>query len=59
MGLIKSKTFWTGLTGVVAAGAGFATGDLSGAEALQTGLLGLTGIFMRMAIAKAVKVAAP
>lgn len=53
MGLIKSKTFWAGLTGIVAAGAGYATGEFSSAEAVQTGFMGLIGIFLRLGIEKA------
>lgn len=53
MVIIKSKTFWTGLGGIVAAGAGFASGEFSTAEAVQTGLLGLIGIFLRLGIEKA------
>lgn len=53
MVIIKSKTFWAGLGGIAAAGAGFATGDFSPAEAVQTGLMGLIGIFLRLGIAKA------
>lgn len=53
MVIFKSKTFWTGITGIAGAGLGFATGDFSAAEALQTALLGLIGIFLRQGIASA------
>lgn len=53
MTIFKSKTFWTGVGGIAAAGAGYATGEFSSAEALQTGLLGLIGIFLRQGIARA------
>lgn len=52
MVILKSKTFWAGLGGVVAAGSGYATGDFSTAEALQTALLGILGIFLRQGIEK-------
>ena len=52
MDIIKSKTFWTGLGGIVAAGAGYATGDVTAAAALQTAITGLLGIFLRMGMAK-------
>lgn len=53
MVILKSKTFWAGLGGVVAAGAGYASGEFSTAEAVQTVLLGLTSIFLRLGIEKA------
>ena len=52
MELIKSKTFWTGITALVTAGAGYATGELPLAAAVQTAFTGLLGIFLRSAIAK-------
>ena len=53
MNILKSKTFWTGLGGIAAAGAGYATGEFSTAEAVQTGLLGILSIFLRQGIDKA------
>jgi hypothetical protein len=50
--IIKSKTFWTGLAGIVAAGTGYATGDFTAAAATQTALTGLMGIFLRLGMAK-------
>lgn len=52
MNILTSKTFWTGLAGIVAAGGGYATGEFTSAEALQTGLTGLMGIFLRMGLGK-------
>lgn len=52
--LMKSKTFWTGLSAIVAAGTTYATGDTSAAEAMQLGVTGALGIFLRMAIAKGI-----
>lgn len=50
--LIKSKTFWTGIMAILTAGAGYATGELGGADAIQTGVTGLMGIFLRHSIAR-------
>lgn len=50
--LLKSKTFWTGASAVIAAGAGYATGDLSAAAALQTAITGALGVFLRLGLAK-------
>ena len=52
MNLLKSKTFWTGLGGIAAAGAGYASGEFTMAAAVQTALTGLSGIFLRAGIAK-------
>ena len=52
MDIVKSKTFWTGVAGVAAAGTGYATGEFTSAAAVQVGLNSLLGIFLRMAIAK-------
>ena len=54
MNILKSKTFWAGLSGIAAAGAGYATGEFSTAEAVQTALTGRIGIFLRIGIAKAI-----
>ena len=50
--MIKSRTFWTGVIGVVTAVGGFLTGELQLAPALQLGFTSLIGIFLRMSIAK-------
>lgn len=42
-----SKTVWTGVSGLVAAAAGYFTGQLPLAQALQMGLTALIGIFLR------------
>lgn len=52
MALIKSKTFWTGIIAIATAGGGFAAGEISGIDAIQTGLTGLLGIFLRAGMAK-------
>jgi hypothetical protein len=48
--LYKSKTFWTGVGGVVTAAAGYATGDLTLAAAAQLAVTSLVGIFLRDAV---------
>lgn len=53
MVILKSKTLWTGLAAVASAGAGYASGDFSAGAAVQTGFLGVIGIFLRLAIDKA------
>lgn len=53
MVIFKSKTFWTGLAGIAGAGVGYASGEFSTAEALQTALLGILSIFLRQGIEKA------
>lgn len=52
--LLKSKTFWTGVGAVVSAGTGYATGEMAGAAALQLAFTGALGVFLRMAVSKAV-----
>jgi hypothetical protein len=51
--IFKSKTFWTGVVGVVTAISSFMTGALPGGEAVQIGLTSLIGIFLRQGINKA------
>lgn len=43
----QSKTVWTGVSGVVVAIGGAVTGDMTIAEAVQTGVTSLIGIFLR------------
>lgn len=45
--LIKTKTFWGGIVGVVSGSAGYFTGAMSPAESIQTILGGLVAIFLR------------
>lgn len=52
MVILKSKTFWAGLGGIAAAGTGYAAGDFSTADAVQTALIGLLSIFLRLGIEK-------
>ena len=43
----QSKTVWTGVAGCVAAASAFFTGDMTAAQAIQTGVTSLIGIFLR------------
>ena len=49
--LLKSKTFWTGIAGIIASVGGFLTGSLDAEMAVQTSITSLIGIFLRSAIA--------
>ena len=50
--LIKSKTFWAGVSGLIAAIGGVSTGEMSIDTGIQTALIAALGIFGRDAIAK-------
>jgi hypothetical protein len=50
--LMKSKTFWTGVSAILGAGGAYSSGDLSAAQAVQLGTTGALGVFLRMAISK-------
>jgi hypothetical protein len=50
--LLKTKTFWTGIAGIVAAVGGYLTGTMSPAEAIQTGIGSLVAIFLRDGLRK-------
>ena len=43
----RSKTFWTGVAGIIAAAGGFYAGEMSAGQAVQTGITCLIGIFLR------------
>ena len=45
--MLKSKTFWTALIALVAAGAGMATGELTLVAGLQSMFAALLVIFLR------------
>ena len=53
--LLKKKTFWASLSGIIGAIGAYATGAVDASTALQTGLGCLIAIFMRDAIRKAEK----
>lgn len=48
--LTKSKTFWTGITAVLAAAGGFFTGEFTAPVAIQLAITGLIGIFLRQGV---------
>lgn len=50
--LLKTKTFWAGVTGLIAACGGYMTGDITGGAAIQTALTAIMGIFIRDALTK-------
>ncbi len=50
--MLKSKTVWTGIIGVVTAAGGYFTGEMETSFAIQIGLGSLMGIFLRHGIAK-------
>lgn len=45
--LLKTKTFWAGLAGILSAVGGAVTGEVSTGMAVQTGIVSLMGIFLR------------
>lgn len=47
MELLRTKTFWTGLAGVVSAAGAYFTGQADLAQAMQMALTGLVAIFLR------------
>jgi len=50
--LAKTKTAWTGLAAIIAAAAGYFTGEMTPAIAIQTAFTGLIGIFLRQGVGK-------
>lgn len=52
MNILKTKTFWAGIAGLVLALQGYFGGDLSYGEAIQTGIMSLIGIFLRDGVGK-------
>ena len=50
MDLIKTKTFWAGVTAIITAAGGFFTGSMDLGTAVQTAATGLIGIFLRQGI---------
>jgi hypothetical protein len=45
--MLKSKTLWTGITGVIGALAGYMTGELEIGAAINIGITSLLAIFVR------------
>lgn len=52
--LLKSKTFWTGVSGIIAAAASYFQGAMSVKEAVMTAGGALLAIFLRDGLASAV-----
>lgn len=50
--LHQSKTFWTGITAIIVAAAGYFSGDIELGAALQAATTGLIGIFLRSGMLK-------
>ncbi len=50
--LLKSKTVWTGIAGLVAAAGAFFTGVMPAGVAIQTAVTSLLGIFLRIGVEK-------
>ena len=48
--VLTQKTFWTGLIGVITAVGLWKTGDMTAAQAIQTGLGSLLAIFLRQGV---------
>ena len=48
--MLRSRTVWTGIAAIVAAAGGYFTGSMDMGTAIQTGVGGLMGIFLRMGI---------
>jgi hypothetical protein len=53
--MLKSKTFWTGITGLIGAVSGFLTGDLEIGAALNVGVTSILAIFVRHSVSKVEK----
>ena len=50
--LFKTKTFWTGVVGLVTTIGAYVTGSMELATAIQTGITCLLGIFLRHGMKK-------
>jgi hypothetical protein len=46
-GLLKTKTFWAGITGIVGALSGYFTGAMAPDTAIEVGVLAIMSIFLR------------
>lgn len=52
MELLRTKTFWTGLAGLITAVGAYMGGDVDLWQAAQMGLTGLVAIFLRHGMAR-------
>lgn len=50
--LLKTKTFWTGMAGLATAAGATAAGEMTTAQAIQTAITCLIGIFLRSGMIK-------
>lgn len=48
----KTKTFWTSVVAIVAAGSAFSLGEIDMASFIETCAIGLIGIFLRRGMVK-------
>ena len=53
--MIKSKTFWAGVTGLVGAISGYLTGELELGAAINVGITSALAIFVRHGVKKVEK----
>ncbi len=53
--MIKSKTFWAGVTGLIGAVSGYLTGDLEIGAAINVGITSVLAIFVRHSVSKVEK----
>ena len=50
--MIKSKTFWAGVTGLIGAISGYLTGELEMGAAMNVGITSILAIFVRHGVSK-------
>tara|TARA_B100001175_G_C19343222_1_gene558520 strand:+ start:564 stop:734 length:171 start_codon:yes stop_codon:yes gene_type:complete len=50
--MLKSKSFWGGITGLIGAIAGWATGDIELGNAISIGTTSILAIFVKHAVHK-------
>lgn len=50
--LLKTKTFWSGIAGIVGAGAGYYTGEMESVQAIQLAVGCILAVFIRDGVAK-------
>jgi len=48
--LLRQKTFWAGLAGLITAAGTYHTGDMTAAQAIQTALGCLLAMFLRQGV---------
>jgi hypothetical protein len=53
--MFKSKTFWTGITGLIGALGGYFSGELEMGAAINVGITSLLAIFVRHGVSKVEK----